>query len=311
MQSKTARFNVLVYQTNAFLKKNGLEYLLRRWPGARPKFAQLKRLIERHLLRKTYAWLQVESGLSKGLWMLLRLPGESRYWHGDHEPTVQNAILAAVRPGDVVYDIGAHVGTIALGTARLVGTQGRVVAFDGDPENIDRLKGNSARNGLEDRLTVLNLAVWSRTANDGISFRRGTTAKSHGGVDADGQHPILAQGETINVPAITLDDFIATIGPPPHLLKIDVEGGEYEVLSGGKDLFATRRPLVIAEVHHQFAADQIAVWLNECRYQAQWNIPKQTFPQCLFAWPAEHDGETWMRKISSLENRQSLPISHG
>ena len=76
----------------------------------------------------------------------------------------------------VVYDIGAHVGTMALGAALLVGDLGLVVAFDGDPENIARLQEHGARNGLESRLRVVHAAVWSRTAIDGIGFRRGATA---------------------------------------------------------------------------------------------------------------------------------------
>ena len=78
-------------------------------------------------------------------------------------------------------------------------------------------------------------------------------------------------------------------------MKIDVEGGEYEVLRGGKKLFATQRPVVIAEVHNQQAAEQIAGWLSEYQYCAQWNIPKEQFPRHLFAWPKETDGAAWMR----------------
>ena len=60
--------------------------------------------------------------------MHLRLPREALLWSGEHEPEVI-AILAKVGPGAVVYDIGAHVGTIASGTAVLVGDLGLVVAF--------------------------------------------------------------------------------------------------------------------------------------------------------------------------------------
>ena len=192
--------------------------------------------------------------------MHLRLPGEALIWRGEHDREVQNAILAAVRPGTVVYDIGAHVGTMALGPALLVGDLGLVVAFDGDPENIARLQEHSARNGLENRLRVVHTAVWSRTAIDGIGFRRGAIARSQGGVEADGNCPVLGRGDVINVPAIRLDDFVAAGEPPPQLVKIDVEGGEYEVLLGGNKLFAKQRPLVIAEVHHQRAAEQITIW---------------------------------------------------
>ena len=62
-------------------------------------------------------------------------------WRGEHEPEVQNAILAAVRPGAVIHDVGAHVGTVALGAAQLVGDLGRVVAFEGDPENVATFAG--------------------------------------------------------------------------------------------------------------------------------------------------------------------------
>jgi FkbM family methyltransferase len=211
---------------------------------------------------------------------------------------VQNAILAGVRPDAVVYDVGANVGTMALGAALLVGDLGLVVAFEGDPENVARLREHSARNGLENRLRVVHAAVWSRTAADGIGFRRGAPSRSQGGVEADGNRPVLGSGEVISVPAVTLDDFVAAGEPPPQLLKIDVEGGEYEVLRGANTLFAKERPLLIAEVHHQGAAEQITAWLTERQYCAQWNIPNEKFPRHLFAWPSETDGP-WMQDSRS------------
>ena len=290
-----ANLYALLYRTYLALKKSAGEGVLRRWPGIGRGLAQLKRLIERRFLRKVPVWLRIQSGLSQGMWMQLRLPGEAIIWRGEHEPAVQNAILAVVRPGAVVYDIGAHLGTMALGAARLVGDSGRVVAFDGDPENIARLRDHTARNGLGDRLRVVHAAVWSRTAIDGIGFRRGATAKSQGGVQADGKRPVLGSGEVINVRAVTLDDIIGAGIPPPQLVKIDVEGGEYEVLRGGQRLFAKQRPLVIVEVHHQQASEQITSWLSEYQYCAQWNIPKEQFPRHLFAWPKETDEAAWMR----------------
>jgi FkbM family methyltransferase len=289
-----ANLYALLYRTYSILKKSAAEGALRRWPSAGRRLDQLKRRVETRFLPKAQVWVRVQAGLSQGMWMHLRLPGEALIWRGKHEPEVQNAILAKVRPGAVVYDIGANVGTMALGAALLVGDLGLVVAFDGDPENVARLREHSARNRLENRLRVVHTAVWSRTAIDGIGFRRGAPARSQGGVEADGNRPVLGRGEVISVPAVTLDDFVDAGEPPPQLLKIDVEGGEYEVLLGGRQLFAKQRPVVIAEVHHQQAAEQIISWLSEYQYCAQWNIPKEKFPRHLFAWPAETDGEAWM-----------------
>jgi FkbM family methyltransferase len=282
-------FYALLYRIHFVLKNSGAEDLLRRWHRAGRGLDQLKRLIHCHL------WVRVQSGLSQGMWMRLRLPEEAGYWLGTHEPEVQNAISALVLPGVVVYDIGAHVGSISLGAARLAGDLGRVVAFDGDPENVVRLQDNCSRNGLEGRLQVVHAAVWSCTPSDGISFRRGRAVRSQGGVEANGDRPVLASGEIINVPAVTLDHFVATGGPLPQLVKIDVEGGEYQVLRGGANLFASQKPLIIAEVHHQQAAEQISAWLDEYQYRSQWNIPKEGFPRRLFAWPTEHDGAAWTR----------------
>jgi FkbM family methyltransferase len=294
-----ATFYVLLYRMHSVLKNAGVEVLLRRWPRAGRGLDQLKRLMQRQV------WVRVQSGLSRGMWMHLSLPGEAGYWRGTHEPDVQNAVSAVLRPGSVVYDIGAHVGSIALGAAQLVGDSGRVVAFDGDPENVMRLRENSSRNALGDRLRVLHAAVWSCIPSDGIPFRRGRTVRSQGGVEANGNRPVLGSGEVINVPAVTLDEFVAAGGPLPKLIKIDVEGGEYEVLRGGATLFASQRPLIIAEVHHQEAAEQISAWLNEYRYSFQWNIPREGFPRRLFAWPTEYDGAAWMQHRASAGTESS------
>lgn len=278
--------------------------VLRRAPWLAASVKRLANLV----LPQTPAWVRVRSGISQGMWMRLHLPDEARLWRGEQEVGVQKAILAAVGPGAVVYDIGAHAGSIALGVARLVCPTGRVVVFEADPANVESLTENVLRNRLSTSLQVVHAAVWSnRAAKNGtanIPFRQSGIRRSHGGVEVDSQRPVLASGKLIRVPSITLDDFIAGGGSVPQLVKIDVEGGEHEVLRGGSALFAKHRPLMIAEIHHQQAAVQIRAWLAEFEYSAHWIIPRENFPCCLFAWPGEFDGTDWMRRsgIASLSN---------
>ena len=301
-------FYVLLCRIYFVAKDLGVPRILDRCPATMRALRRLRALIERHLLPNRQVWVQAKGGLSQGMWMQLRLPDEERHWRGEHEIDVQDAIRAGIQPGAVVYDIGSHIGTIALGAARLVGQLGCVVAFDGDPENAAALRESSVRNHLAARLDVVHAAVWSHTESQGIRFRRGGTRRSQGGVEVNGQHPVVGTGEIISVPAVTLDDFITTGGPIPQLVKIDVEGGEYEVLCGGTKLFARQRPRIIAEVHHQRAAEQIGAWLEEYQYCAQWNIPKESFPRCLFAWPSEYDGAGWLRESAAL--RKLRPMRH-
>jgi len=242
------------------------------------------------------------------MWMELILPRESRYWRGIHEPEVQDAISSATRLGGVLYDVGAHLGSISLGAARLVGESGRVVAFDGDPENVERLRKNTSRNRMEKRLQVVHAAIWSSIARPDIGFRRGRITRSEGGVEIDGIRPVLGDGEITTVPTITLDGFVAAGGPLPHLIKIDVEGGEYEVLRGGGELLRNHRPLLIVEVHHPRAAEQIAAWLKDCNYTLHWKI--EDYPRRLFAWPMEYDGAAWIRESTAIENQRVNNLKH-
>jgi FkbM family methyltransferase len=211
--------------------------MLRRIPGVK---RPAKRLLKA-LLPSKPMWVQVRSGMAEGMWMRLNLRRETRLWRGEHEPTLQGALRAAVHPGMVVYDIGAHAGSIALGVSRLVGPTGRVVAFEADPQNVENLRENRDRNHLTETLGIVSSAVWSYSSNR-ISFRSGGEKRAHGGVEMDGQRPVLGSGQLIDVSAVTLDDFVANGGPPPQLVKIDVEGGEYDVLRGGDCLFSTQLP---------------------------------------------------------------------
>lgn len=293
--------NALTFRAYFAAREVGRAGVLRRAPWLAHGVKRLASLV----LPRTPAWVQVRSGISQGMWMRLHLPDEARLWRGEQEVGLQKAILAAVEPGSVVYDIGAHAGSVALGVARLVSPSGRVVAFEADPANVESLTENVLRNRLSESLQVVHAAVWShevaengatRNGAANISFRRSGIRRSHGGVETDSQRPVLASGELIDVPAITLDDFIAAGGPRPQLVKIDVEGGEHEVLRGGSTLFAKHRPLVIAEIHHQQADAQIRSWLTELEYFAHWVIPPESFPCCLFAWPREFNGADWMRR---------------
>ena len=286
-----SRLYFLLYRIYLAIKTPIIVPLFRRWPQAQTRFSTAKSLIKRRTLKSRKTWVQVESGFAEGLWMSLYIPEEAVFWHGDREPVVQSVMTAITRPGDIVYDVGAHFGSLTLGAARLVGPSGRVIAFDADPENVKRLRENCLRNHFGACTQAVHAAVWSHGSEAGIPFRRGRKT-SQGGVEADGQNPVMGDGEIISVPVTTLDAFTASGGPLPRLVKIDVEGGEYQVLQGGARLFAQQRPHIIVEVHHRDAADKIGVWLQEFGYFAEWRIPKEEFPRCLIAWPVERASPT-------------------
>ncbi len=206
-----------------------------------------------------------------------------------------------IQPGIVLYDIGAHVGSIALGFGRAVrSSEGRVVAFEADPENAETLVQNRDRNGLKETLEIVPRAVWSSSSSD-LSFRQGGAKKSHGGVETDRHRPVLGGGDLISVSSISLDDFVSSGGPIPSLVKVDVEGGEFEVLRGAERVFTMHKPLLVAEVHHKNAEHEIRGWLEKNGYSSRWIAPPEQYPCCVFAWPeGTSRGQNWSQRLATL-----------
>jgi FkbM family methyltransferase len=169
--------------------------------------------------------------VSSGLSMLLDLEEANQLQiavDGATEPKTIGLIRQLVSDGDVVIDVGAHVGQLALEAARSAGANGRVFAFDPQPYNADRTAANASINGLHNIVSICS-ALGPR--NDTIriplqSFRdrsRLTVALS----------TIPRDAVQVEVPMRRLDSFIDSNGLKViELLKIDVEGYEQEVLDG-------------------------------------------------------------------------------
>ena len=225
-----------------FLRYSAPLSSLRRLPLIGPLVGWASRKI---VPRETLAWAQVGNGPAKGLWLQLNPRTGSLFIAGGGEPAVQAAIKEHLRPGMVFYDIGANIGFFSLLAARLVGPQGRVIAFEADPGNAVRLREHIVRNDLP-WITAEQRAVWSETTT--VSFARIDPSTSP---DRGLGHvtPASSSG-TIQVDAISLDDF-TRIAPAPDFLKCDVEGAEVEVFRGAQRLLAEKRPGILCEVHSE------------------------------------------------------------
>jgi FkbM family methyltransferase len=133
-------------------------------------------------------------------------------------------LLDRLGPDDVFFDIGANVGTYSCFAAgQLDG--GRVVAFEPEPANADRLRDNAGLNGRDIDLRRIALSDSNGT---GQLERNGSTPGA-------GQHALARRPslDTVEVPQST-GDRLVTGGtlPVPNVVKIDVEGAEMKVLDG-------------------------------------------------------------------------------
>src|SRR5271170_5235092 len=89
-------------------------------------------------------WAQIEAGPAQGLWLELNPRTGQNYLRGEVELAVQRVLAERLRPGMILYDLGANIGLFSLLAARLVGATGKVVSFEPDPGVAARLRRNIA-----------------------------------------------------------------------------------------------------------------------------------------------------------------------
>lgn len=162
-----------------------------------------------------------------------------------------------VRAGHTCVDIGASWGLYTLPLAALAGLGGRVVALEprtGAARSLER---------FADLLRLGNVVVEAKAVGSVQSLGRLVVPRRKGSVPGrsylaegvvherldDGLRP----GEVRGVPVTTLDDVRRRVRRPVDFVKCDVEGAEYEVLSGGRDVFEGDRPVLLCEVEDRHA----------------------------------------------------------
>ena len=240
-----------------------------------------RKVVAISLPRGSRVWIQARAGLARGLWLNLDPRFDREFAQGFYEPAIQKILAEHLGEGGIFYDVGAHIGFISLIAARLVGESGAVFAFEADPENAGRIKQHVLRNGFA-QISVFPLAVWSQSGT--LRFQRSSELSGHkqgAVVGAGGEAPAL---EMIEVKALSLDEFVES-HRTPTLIKIDVEGGEIEVLRGAERIFSKAMPTLICEVHNQGALEFTESYLAEKHYSVQWLSCGPEFPRHLLAEP--------------------------
>jgi FkbM family methyltransferase len=160
------------------------------------------------------------------------------------EKAVLASLLDELRPGDVVFDVGANVGTHTIAFAKVVGEAGRVVSFEPEPVTASRLQRNIALNEIANvDLMRCALGEHDSTALLYIDSRSGS-----------GQHSLSPRNDRHTEEVQILQgDALVDSGqlPAPNVMKIDVEGAELGVLAGLRNSLASEKcRLVFCEIHN-------------------------------------------------------------
>lgn len=183
------------------------------------------------------------------------------YLFGGWERKSMQWMMRYVRPGSVVYDLGANYGMHTLLLAKLAGPSGRVYAFEPNPEICTALKEQLALNGFT-AVEVVSQAVCDQTGT--AWFDSAGSAIGHL-VGAN----TVSSPTTYQVETITLDQFVLRQGnPPPAFMKVDIEGAESSALRGGCDTITRYRPVMLIELHNPTEDMAVGAFLKRMGYRA-------------------------------------------
>lgn len=131
--------------------------------------------------------------------------------------------------GGVFYDVGANVGAYSL-IAAACGLE--VCAFEPAPQNYAALHENISLNNFDERITAIPIVLGAENMLHMFSFSDYSRGATEGFFSRQ-----TGKGVRKNMLVETLDSVVSKYKlPKPSLLKIDVDGGEIEVLKGSKEI---------------------------------------------------------------------------
>jgi FkbM family methyltransferase len=168
------------------------------------------------------------------------------YLRGIREAHATAEFQKRLEPGQVIVDIGANIGYYTLMEARAAGKEGQVYAIEPVDENIALLERNVEANQYKN-VEIYNMAIGDKNCMQDINLSKqsnlGTFCKN---LDLD------PSGKTKAVEVKTLDSFLQG-KRSPDIVRMDVEGYEFEILKGMKETIGKAEKLqMFIEVHADF-----------------------------------------------------------
>ena len=187
--------------------------------------------------------------------------GRSLDLYGEFSEGEAVLFLEAVKPGQLVLDIGANIGAHTLVFSKAVGAEGHVFAFEPPRLSFQTLFANMALNGITNAACHYK-AVGEDIGSIRVPFLDPYVENNFGGLGLKGQQggePV----EQISIDSLNLNQC--------HFMKIDVEGMECQVLKGAKETIGRHRPILYVENDREEHSEELIRLIASMNYRLYWH----------------------------------------
>jgi len=192
-----------------------------------------------------------------------RYVGRSLDLYGEYSEFEVRLFAQFLQPGMSVAEIGANLGALTIPLAKLVGPSGAVLALEPQRAMFYLLCANLALNE-QFHVRAYRAAMGASAGTVQVPLIDHRREENFGGIGLSDPRP----GE--GVAMITLDGLDL---PALHLLKVDVEGMEADVLRGAAATIVRHRPILYVENDRPQSSAQVIALIDSFGYDAYWHLP--------------------------------------
>lgn len=190
--------------------------------------------------------------------------GKGIRYQGIFDIVLSEALVRLLHPGSIFVDAGANVGYMTALGSKVLGKDGKIFTFEPNPDVIPFLSRNLklvTQSPLCPTIQVIETGL-------GSSIGQATLFAPQNYSNNDGIARLIPfQSDDISLCEISITTLDNVLGiQEVHVLKIDVEGYEYEVLKGGSNLIKNRKITHIIFEEHNISNSPIPNYLTEYGY---------------------------------------------
>jgi len=191
-----------------------------------------------------------------------------------HEPLTTSLVNREIKSGMICIEVGSNIGYYALLESKLVGNNGIVIAIEPSPLNFEYLKYNLSLNNASN-VRPFNVAIGDLDTQ--VNFLISDLSNWCKIIDIT---PSNSNGNVITVPLVKLDTFVSQNSLPSiDLIRMDIEGYEYNAYNGMVNTIERFKPDLLIEVHvTTMGLEKTGLFLNKLKsdgYEIKYYIEKR------------------------------------